>query len=166
MSTETIINTILSTSITGASLVLIIYSVAIPHAKNTLHKKAEKELELVRKIFQSIEGMKKKNNELTKRDLRIISSKLDKLSNFEKIPFYLSSTFGYFVFGGFMFSAILSAMWIFNISKTFVERWIALPYSAALIIFFITGIVFIKDFSKNILERYSKIVNDLVWNEK
>jgi hypothetical protein len=166
---EDIMGTILSSSITGASLVLIIYSIAIPNLKILIYKNAKKESFLKKEVITIITQIRNKENNgeaMDENDIKQLEDKLKQVSSFENIPSYLNKYCGYATLGGFMLSAIMSFAWFLNYFRESVQEYIAFPFALALLIFFIMGLLFIHDISQSVTKEYNDMIRKLFRNDK
>lgn len=167
MLSENLIHTILNASITGSTLILIIYTVAIPFSKKILLKKAEEELNLIEKVVNYLSEAGDKDKEkpnirnLTKEDAEKIHEMTTELKDHRGIPFYLTSGSGYLIFIGYALSALMAISWLNNYQRAFMDAWIFKVFGIATLILLIAGVILIKDVTGSIPEEYNKIKKEI-----
>ena len=171
----------LGASITGATLVLILYTIAIPFSEKILLERAKEEKELIKKVLQLILKAQAKNIETARESTSIPEAKnllekeivlsqeeieecniaIEKLKEHERIPLYLKTSSGYIIFVGYVASALMSLWWAIDYHKDFMDKYLPWAFGIATLVFLFTGIYLIQDVTKNISGEYQNILDKL-----
>lgn len=155
------IYTILATSITGASLILLVYSVIYSRSKSILLKNAQSYFSQFDNLFNLLDSFRSKSGNiknLSEEQRETIHKLTGDLKEFTGIPYYLTRAAGYGVFGSFMISALMAIFWVTDFNKTFMDDNIVMVFGLGVILFFLVGIVLINDITTTVSEDFNEIM--------
>mgnify|MGYP001117037962 CR=1 FL=1 len=143
MLTETVVSTILQANITGAGLIIAIYALITPIARKIFKERVK----LHRKKKKQFDTLKEKvNEESSSKDFKRLKTLSTQIKGLRVFPRYLGIGV-LLVFGGYMFTAFFSIMWLINSSRgnSLLESAIELLFALSTLGFAFVGIYAIGD---------------------
>jgi len=149
---------LLQASITGAGLVLAIYTLILPLSRRFLEERA-------RRTIESLERLKQKVAE-TKIESKIDAEKIEGLvkevQTWQTYPVYLSLGIAV-TFFGYIASALMSVGWILSEDRasTFYDQWLSLVFVGSTFLFLIIGILSINDISQTMKREFEKFKKEI-----
>ncbi len=148
--------TLLGSSITGASLILIIYTIVSPKLWEKIKdKRLQKEKELFTYVETCLHGMRKRKSELSSKDKEELVEKATALKEYSITPFYLRKRPGIFIFSCYILSAIMILLWEQKILYK-LANLTPLIFLFGTIGFFIAGVTLIRDITDLVKEKYKE----------
>ena len=153
MLTEAFACTILTASITGAGLVLAIYTLISPLST----KLFEDRIELLNEKKKRFDELKTKiSSESPKEEFEKLRELAREIREIKAFPRYLGEGV-FLVFLGYIVTSILSTLWLSNPSDGTVEVFIPLLFFITTIGFFVVGFTAITDVYRTMRIEYEKI---------
>jgi len=158
MLSQEFVLSLLQASITGAGLVLAIYTLIIPLSRSLFEHR-------VHTLLTYVEEFKKRAEE-TKTDIKDtenLKNLIDKISETQKFPTYLGLGMA-IAFFGYVVSALISVGWLIEWEKPTMDAWLAPTFIVSTVIFLIVGLNSINDIHgvmKREFERIKQEVEDI-----
>ncbi len=149
---ENLVLTIMSTSITGAGLVLAIYALIRPITQ-ILEKRAES-------YKQSVTDLKEKSKSLGKRtdkELDEMKTIVDEIKE-KKTPPYYTGLGILLPFLGYIASALFACLWVLDWNKLIIDFGLPWLWGLSTFIFLMVGIVVIGDIYEVTKHEYDRLL--------
>ena len=144
---------LLQASITGAGLVLAIYTLILPLSRRFLEERA-------RMTLESLEKLKQKVGEIeieTPIDTKKLEALVNEFQTRQTYPSYLSLGIAV-TFFGYIASALMSVGWILSEDRasTFYDQWLSFVFVGSTFLFLIIGLLSINDISQTMKKEFEK----------
>lgn len=148
---------LLQASITGAGLVLAVYTLILPLSRKILEERA-------RMTLESLEILKQKVGEIkieTPIDTEQLDALISEFQKRQKFPTYLSLIAVTFV--GYITSALMSVGWILSSDRasTLYDQAIPIMFIASTFLFLIVGLLSIEDISRTMKNEFEKFKKEI-----
>lgn len=153
MLSEEFVFVLLQASITGAGLVLAIYTLIIPLSRKYFGYRAKD----IREEIQELKGkIQKTNTSISQGDLSELRGMLDSIETLRGFPTYLSWTAGatFFLYLG---STLMSLWWILDWNKETFDNWLPYAFGFATFLFIGIGLYSIKDISNTMKREFEEL---------
>ncbi len=148
-----IVLALLQASVTGAGLVLTVYTLLLPIIGEVLETRART---LYDKLVEFKEESKEINAKVSYEKMENIKGIIDEIQAKKDIPGYLS-LFVLVAFLGYTVSVIISLWWLLDFYKSIMNSWLPLVFGGATVIFIFSGYLTIRDVSAVIKEKFEEI---------
>ena len=122
---------LLQASITGAGLVLAVYTLIIPLSRKFFGYRAEEIYEELQALKETI---RRTDTRITSEELSEMKSILENIEERKDFPTYLSWGAG-IVFFGYVITALLSVNWILNQGDPTLEWWLGFTFVVSTLLF-------------------------------
>ena len=145
----------LGASITGAGLVLAVYTLFVPIAGRFFELRAKF-------MYESLSELKEKTSEkgvgISEKEIEELEELLQDIRTLQSIPSYL--TLGmYLSFFGYIASTLLAVCWILDFEnyQASYDQFLPLAFVCSTIVFFITGLWIIKEMNDTLKEEFEEL---------
>jgi len=154
MLSENFVLALLQASITGAGLVLAIYTLILPLSRRFLEERARMTLESLEKLKQKVGEIKIE----TPIDTKKLEALVNEFQTRQTYPAYLSLGIAV-TFFGYIASALMSVGWILSEDRasTFYDQWLSLVFVGSTFLFLIIGILSINDINQTMKKEFEKL---------
>jgi len=145
---------LLQSSITGAGLVLAIYTLILPLSRRFLEERARMTLESLEKLKQRVSEIEIE----TPIDTKKLEALINEFQTRQSYPAYLSLGIA-ITFLGYLASALMSVGWILSEDKasTFYDQWLPIVFIGTTFLFLGIGILSINDISQTMKKEFEKL---------
>jgi len=151
--TETVVSAFLTASITGAGLVLAVYTLIIPLSRRFFSYRAEE-------IHEEIQELKEK---VGKTDARVSQDELSELKTMvegieerQAFPTYLSWGAG-LTFLCYAIATFLSFFWLIDYNRPTADYWLPFTFFVSTVFFLSLGLYSIKDISQTMKREFEEL---------
>lgn len=155
MLSETSVLAFLGASITGAGLVLAVYTLFIPIAGRFFELRAKL-------MYESLSELKEKTSEkgvsISEKEIKELEDLLEDIRTLKSIPSYL--TLGmYLSFFGYIASTLLAVGWILDFQnyRANYDQFLPFAFVCSTIVFFISGFWIIKELNETMKEEFEEL---------
>jgi uncharacterized membrane protein YjfL (UPF0719 family) len=153
--TETIVSAFLTASITGAGLVLAVYTLIIPLSRRFFSYRAEEFHEEIKEEISKLD-----TTSVSANVLGVLKPMLESIEEQQAFPTYLSWGAG-LTFFGYVASTFLSFFWLIDYNKPTAEGWLPFTFSISTIFFLLLGLFSIKDISHTMKREFEDLKKEL-----
>ncbi len=150
---ENLVLALLQASITGAGLILAVYALLIPVARQIFEGRI---LELKQAIEKYRKESEKVDEKITDEKIQAIKESLDEIKGKSTPPTYMGSGM-MLSFLGYVLSILMSFWWLLDWEKQTMDQWLPLSFGGATIVFLVVGLIAIKDIYLVLKEEYEHL---------
>lgn len=151
--TETVVSVLLTASITGAGLVLAVYTLIIPLSRRFLSYRAE---EIHGEIQELKEKVHKTNTRVSADELNELKTMVEDIEERQGFPTYLSWGTG-LTFLFYVIATFLSFFWLIDYNKPTAENWLPFTFFVSTVFFLSLGLYSIKDISQTMKREFEDL---------
>jgi len=150
---ETTVSTILTASVTGAGLVLAVYTLIIPLSRRFFSYRAE---EIQEEIQELKERVHETDARISQDELSELKSMLESIEERQAFPTYLGWGAG-LTFFSYVVSTFLNFFWLIDYNKPTADSWIPFTFLVSTIFFLLLGLFSIKDISRTMKREFEDL---------
>lgn len=147
-------------SLTGAGLILAVYSLILPRSQRILQQRAEK-------LVNGIEELRKRTKDLSTvtstKEIEEMQTQIKELAEKINLPEYLGIGVG-LTFLAFIVSLFMSIWWNIGWNFEYMDKNLPTAFGGAVFLFFLVGMTTVKDIYSSLKQEYQeqkRFVNDL-----
>lgn len=144
---------LLQASITGAGLVLAVYTLIIPLSRRFFSYRAE---EIYEELQELKERISKTDTRVSTEDLSELKSMLERIEERKEFPSYLSLGAG-ITFFGYIVSTFTSFLWITDWNRPTMDSLLPFTFFVSTIFFLLLGLYSIKDISQTMKREFEEL---------
>jgi cell division protein FtsL len=155
--TETAVSALLTASITGAGLVLAVYTLIIPLSRRFFSYRAEEVHEKIQELKEKID---KTNTRVSADELREMKAMVEGIEEQQAFPTYLGLGAGV-IFLGYIVFTVLSFFWLIDYSKQTADSWLPFAFLISTILFLLLGLFSVKDISQTMKREFETLKEEV-----
>lgn len=154
MLSENFVSALLQASVTGAGLVLAVYTLILPMSRKLFEERSEMLLASIRELSGKAKKLKTKSLE---QEIPYLKELVKRIEGFMKFPRYMS--IGMFLtFLGYIISTFLSLSWLMDLHKPVVDFWLPIAFTGSTLAFLVVGFFSIKDTYSSLKKEFDAIL--------